>query len=115
MVSRLPAPPHAHHLDLVRDVLVDVRRELDRMGRMRALTLVRVGAGGGVRVTAVPAADVRLGLLAEFGIAALEGIEVIDDVMGYDPEWEAAVLVLERNPVDGALMTFVVQGLPAAG
>ncbi len=108
------AQPHAHHLDLVQEIADDVRRNLDRLGMMRGLTLVRVGPSGGTRVSVVPAADVRLGFLGELGVAALEAIGVIDDVLGYDPSSEAAVLVMESNPVDGLLMTFLVQDLALA-
>lgn len=115
MVSRrVVAQPHSHHLDLVQTISGDIQRELDRMGRMRGLTVVRLGASGAYRISAVPAADVRLGLLADLGIAAVEAIPVIDDVLDYDPSGEAAILVVESNPVDGTLMTFLIQGLAMA-
>jgi hypothetical protein len=108
------ALPHAHHIDLVQAIAEDVRRHLARLGMMRALTLVRVGASGAYRIDVVPACDVRLGFLIDLGIAATEAIPVIDDVLSYDPDAEAAVLIHETNPIDGALVTFLVQDIAVA-
>ena len=108
------ALPHAHHVDLMQILADDVRRELARMGMMRALILVRVGASGAYRIDAIPAADVRLGRLLDLGIGAGEAISVIDDVLSYDPQTEAAALVVETNPIDGELITFLVQSLVVA-
>ena len=106
------APPHAHHVDLVEALLPDVLRELRRLGMMRSLVVVRLGASGGYRIGLVPAADVRLGLFAEFGISATESLGLIDEVLNYDVESEAAVMVVETNPVDGAIASFVPLDLP---
>ena len=108
------ALPHAHHVDLMQTIAEDVRRNLARLGMMRALTLVRIGANGAYRIDAVPAADVRLGFLLDLGIGAGEAIAVIDDVLSYDSESEAAALIVETNPVDGALVTFMIQDLAMA-
>ena len=115
MISgREDALPHAHHLALVIDVMTDIRRHLDRLGRMRSLVTVRVGATGAYRIATTPAASIRLSDLMDLGIAFGDAREMLDDVLAYDAAAEAAVLVIETNPVDGALLTFLVQDLAAA-
>ena len=108
------ALPHAHHVDLMHTLVEDIRRELARMGMMRALVLVRLGASGAYRIDAIPAADLRLGRLLDLGIGAGEALAVIDDVLSCDPQTEAAALVVESNPVDGERVTFLVQDLGVA-
>ena len=111
MVFHPVAQPHAHHMNLVQDLTEDVRRNLARMGMMRGLTVVRLTASGSYRLSLVSAETVRPGFLADLGVGLLEAIGIIDDVLGYDPANEAAILVVESNPIDGALMTFLVQGI----
>ena len=111
MTLRNDALPHAHHVDLVQDVAEDLRRNLARLGMMRALTVVRLGASGAYRIDAVPAADVRLSFMLDLGVGPAEAIALLDDLLTYQPQTEAAVLVHETNPVDGALLTFLVQEL----
>ena len=111
---RTDASPHAHHIDLVQDLADEVRRHLDRLGRMRGLVTVRVGATGGYRIAVTPLASLRPDPLTDLGVGLRDARAVLDDVSAYDPEREAAVLVVETNPIDGALLTFLVQSLALA-
>lgn len=114
MVIRPAAEPHPHHVDLVQGLAEDVRRNLARMGMMRGLTVVRLSASGAYRLSLASAEAVRPGFLADLGVGLMEAIEIIDDVLGYDPATEAAVLVVEWNPIDGALLTFMVQEIASS-
>jgi hypothetical protein len=108
---REAAAPHTHHLALVEDVAEDIRRNLVRLGMMRGLTTVRVSASGAYRITMTPAESVRANSLMDLGISLPAAVDVLDDVLTYDPTTEAAVMVLESNPIDGTLITFLVQSL----
>lgn len=103
--------PHTHHLDLTAEIAEDIRRNLARLGMMRALTVVTLAASGAYRVSVTPVASVRPSSLAEFGISLTASFELIDDLLDYDTASEAAVLVVETNPIDGVLATFLVQDL----
>lgn len=109
MVSRREvALPHAYHVELAHAVLDDVRRQVARLGHMRGLTIVRVGATGGYRIDLVPAADVRPSFLEQFGVPTIAALDLIDDVFDYATDREAAILVVESNPIDDLLLSFLV-------
>ena len=98
---------HPHHLDLATSVAGDVRRHLDRLGRMRALAVVRVGVSGAYSIGVVDAETVRPSVLSGLGLSLSESLDLIDGVLAYNPDREAAVLVVESNPVDGQLFSFL--------
>lgn len=106
VTDRLAALPH--HLDLMETIAGDVRRHLDRMGRMRGLTIVQVGPNGAYRISVTPAATVRPTSFTDFGLSPVESMDVVDAVFDYDPQAGAAILVAETNPVDGLLLSFMV-------
>ena len=106
----LPNP----HLDLVESLAGEIRRHLERLGMMRGLVGVRVGATGAYRISLTPAATLRLGDLTDLGMGFRDAMAILDDVLDYDASTEAAVLVIESNPIDGALLTFLVQNLAVA-
>jgi hypothetical protein len=109
MVSRREvALPHAYHVELAHAVLEDVRRQVVRLGYMRGLTVVRVGASGGYRIDLVPAADVRPSFLEEFGVPTIAALDLIDDMFDYATDREAAMLIVESNPIDDLLLSFLV-------
>ncbi len=112
--GREDALPHTHHLGLVADLTGEIHRHLNRLGMMRGLVTVQVGATGGYRIVVTPAASLRLGDFTDLAVGIQDAMAMLDDVLAYDPSQEAAVLVIETNPIDGALLTFMVQDLTVA-
>ncbi|GEM_PF-6265573 len=106
MVStRLAAYPH--HLEFAGTVAEDVRRHLDRMGRMRGLATVRMASDGRYQIALTDMESVKPGFLAELGLPLADALDVIDGLYAYEPDKMAAVLVIERNPIDGILFSFL--------
>lgn len=112
--GRADALPHPHHLGFVADLADEIGRHLDRLGRLRGLVTVQVGATGGYRIGVTAAGALRLSDVTDLGIGIRDAMGLLDDVHTYDPAVEAAVLVVETNPIDGALLTFLVQSLASA-
>ena len=116
MVStRLSA--HPHHLEFATTIAADVRSHVERLGRMRGLVVVRIGANGGYRAMPMDLESATPGRLMDLGLSLLESLDVIEGLHRYDPESVAAALVVETNPIDGSLFSFLTLewGPPLAG